>query len=267
MKKMMTALAAFTLVSTMTACASREDTEAAAEAAGISGEWMANLESGQWEGQVDEYVLADGTFNCLSCDPPYEMTADGEWQEVDRPAIDSRMIEVVDDNTIKAATRFQGEDVGNSTWTVGDDGNSMEIAWTNLRGDEPVSGTSVLTRSEAGPEGSHAVSGKWTPTAIKDMSDAGLRFSFNLDGDTITNSGNGSSYTATLGGEPVAIEGNDAGVMVAVERTGDNSYQETFSRDGEVLSTTVITVDGDTLTAVSTDESDGSVTRWTASRV
>ena len=98
------------------------------------------------------------------------------------------------------------------------------------------------------------------------MSDAGLTFSYTLDGDQYGNSGNGDSFVATLGGDPVAIEGNESNVMVAVEQTGDNSYRETYTRDGEVLSVLDLTIDGDTMSAVSTDPRDGSVVRWTASR-
>ncbi|MBX7460894.1 hypothetical protein [Qipengyuania huizhouensis] len=266
MKKIMTALAAFTFATSMTACSSADDTEAVAETAGIAGDWKVDLDSAQWENDVGEYVLADGTYNCLSCNPPFEVAADGGWHDVAIPATDSIMMEVVDDNTVRSAGRLNGEDTGSSTWTVSEDGNALEVSWTNLRGDQPVSGKTSYTRTEAGPEGSHAVSGKWTTAGVSDIDEAGLRFSFGLDGDTITSRGNSESYTATLGGDAVAIDGNDAGEMVKVERTGDNSFLETYTRDGEIVATTELTIDGDTLNGVSTDPRNGSVVRWSATR-
>ncbi|MBT8426525.1 MAG: hypothetical protein KJO02_00700, partial [Erythrobacter sp.] len=116
------------------------------------------------------------------------------------------------------------------------------------------------------PDGSHAVSGKWATANVSNIDEAGLRFSFGLDGDTITSRGNSESYSATLGGEAVAIDGNDAGEMVKVESTGDNSFLETYTRDGETIYTTELTVDGDTLSGVGTDAKDGSIVRWSATR-
>lgn len=266
MKKTMTALAAFTLVAGTAACSNADDAEAVAEVAGISGDWVVNLDSAKWENDTSEWVLADGTYNCLSCDPPYEMAANGEWQELDRPGIDARMIEVVDDRTLKTAGRLKDKDTGGATWTLSEDGNALQVAWNDLTGDEPINGVTNYTRQEAGPEGSHPVSGKWVTADVSEISDAALRTSINVEGDTFTSRGNGGSYSALLGGDPVAIEGNDAGVMVAAARAGDNAYTLTFSRDGETLSTTELTVDGDTMTGVNTDASDGSSVRWTATR-
>ena len=67
-------------------------------------------------------------------------------------------------------------------------------------------------------------------------------------------------------GHAVAIQGDNSGTMVAVEKTGDNSYRETYSRDGETLSVTELTVEGDKLKGVSTDSRDGSKVTWTATR-
>lgn len=265
MKSMVTAFAALTLTVSITAC-DQAETETISTVDGLAGEWRVNLDSAEWDGMVDEYLIADGSYSCLSCDPPLKYTANGEWQDVERPGLDGVMMKIVDDKTVKVAGRYEGEDTGNSIWTVSDDGKTMKISWTNLRGTEAVSGVSTLSRIETGPKGAHAASGKWTPKSISGMNDAGLLFSFEVIGDTVTNAGNGTGYTATLGGEAVPIEGSDSGAMVAIERTGKSSYRETFSREGKVISTTELTIDGNTLSGVSTDARDGSVVRWTATR-
>lgn len=262
MNKLITAIAATALALGAGACGEM----AGEEAASIAGTWKANVDSAEFENNVSRYVLADGEYTCESCIPPYSVTANGEWQTIDRPGADGQMIEVVDDFTVKSAARRGDKDLGNSTWTVSEDGQSMTIEWTNLDGDEPTSGSTTYARADAGPEGSHAVSGGWTVSEIGEMSDAALTFSYTLDGDQYGSSGNGDSFTATLGGDPVAIEGSESNVMVAVEQTGDNSYRETYSRDGEVISVVDLTIDGDTMSAESTDPRDGGVVRWTATR-
>ncbi|MFL0356986.1 hypothetical protein ACI5KX_10975 [Erythrobacter sp. GH1-10] len=268
MKKMMTALAAMTLVVGVSACGARTDGDSAATASAgtIAGTWMIDLDSAEWENSDSNYVIADGEYTCNSCIPPYSIPADGEWQSVDRPGVDEIKVSVVDDMTIETATRFEGEDLGNSTWTVSEDGDSMTIAWNNLDGDTPVSGETNLVRAAEGPDGAHAASGQWSPAEVSSMSEEGRTVTISLDGDTISLRGNGGGYTATLGGDAVTIDGDNSGTLVAVEKTGDNTYRETFTRDGETTGVNDWTVDGDTVTVVATDPRDDSKVTWSATR-
>ena len=54
--------------------------------------------------------------------------------------------------------------------------------------------------------------------------------------------------------------------MASVTKTGDNTYRETDKRDGKVIGTSEMTVDGDTLHVVSKDERNGSTTRYDMKR-
>lgn len=268
MRNMMTALAAITLAMGVTACGDAggdEATEAASDGT-INGTWLIDADGAEFENDTNSYVLADGVFDCQSCLPPYQVTANGEWQEIDRPGVDSIMIEVVDDNTMTASFMLGEEMLGTSTYSVSEDGQTLTNTFTDMSGDEEVTGTEMLTRTADGPEGSHAMSGEWAFAGVSDISDAGLTQSYTVEGDQFTSTGNGTSFTATIGGEPVAIEGNNSNVMVAVESIGENAYRATYSRDDETLSSTELTVDGDTLSGVGTDARDGSVVRWTATR-
>ncbi len=273
MKQMMTALAAVTLAMGMTACAgdadsadTAADTTANAEAGSIAGTWKANLDSAQSENDTNSYLLTGEQFTCNSCLPPYSMTANGEWQDMDRPGADSSMMEIVDANTVKSAGRLKGKELGNSVWTISADGQTMTQAFTNLDGKETVKGSRAYTRAAAGPEGAHKLSGDWTPAAYSDISDSALTFTYAIDGDTITSTGNSGGYTATLGGDAVTPEGDETGGTLKVEKIGDNMFRETYSRDGEITNVMEMTIAGDTMTAVSTDPRDGSVFRYTATR-
>ncbi|EAQ29633.1 hypothetical protein NAP1_02635 [Erythrobacter sp. NAP1] len=264
----MTALAAITLVLGTAACSggAESDTAEATAATGIVGTWTVNLDSAEWENANSNYAIADGEYTCNSCLPPYSVAADGNWQSVDRPGLDQVMITVVDDNTVELASRFEGEDQGKSVWTVGEDGQTMTINWTNYEDAGETTGTSMMTRVEAGPDGSHAASGEWAPAGVSEMSDEARSVTITEDGDTITFASFGGGYTATLGGDAVTIDGDNSGTMVAIEKTGDNTYRETFTRDGETTGVNDWTVDGDTLTVVATDPRDDSKVSWTATR-
>lgn len=268
MKNSMTAMAAALLCLTAAGCSDGAPPETAetASAGTLTGTWKADVGSAQFENDTTRINLANGQYSCESCIPPLTVTADGTWQTVDRPGYDGIMIEVVDDRTVKSASRLGDKDLGNTTRTVSEDGQTMTSEYTDLSGAEPVTGSTTYTRVAPAPEGSHAVSGGWDVANIGNMSDAGLIFSFTVDGDSYSSTGNGESFTATIGGEPVAIEGDDSGSMVAVTSTGPNAYRETYTRDGETTRTIDLTVDGDTLTAVSTDPRDNSTVRYTAAR-
>lgn len=268
MKKLLLAASAAALSLGVVACSETGDSDdtVVADAGSLTGTWQVDLDSASWENDVSTYLLADGQYTCESCIPPYSVPADGAWHDVDRPGIDSQMVQIVDDNTVTMASRRAGEDTGSSTFTISEDGQSATVNFVDMDGDETVEGTATFTRVSDGPEGAHAMSGGWTIGELSDMNDAGLTFSYAVDGDQYTSTGNGTSYTATLGGEAVAIEGNAAGVMVAVERMGDNGYRETYTLDGEVTSVTELTVDGDTLSGSSNDPRDGSSVSWTATR-
>lgn len=250
------------------ACATMacEDTaEVPAEAASIVGSWEADPDSFEFNGDTDTYLIADGDFTCESCETPYTIPADGEWHKIDQPFADEQRIEVVDDRTIKGARRKDGKDIGGATWTVSEDGQSMAISWTDISGEEPTSGTANFVRAEDGPEGSHAASGSWNIAGLSNMSEEGGIGTYAIDGDTITATWNNGSYTAVIGGDPVSVEGDDTG-MIAVKRTGENSFRETYTVNGEERGTLDITVDGDTLTYLNTNLRDGSTVRWTATR-
>ncbi|HSM35103.1 MAG TPA: hypothetical protein VK837_01790 [Longimicrobiales bacterium] len=246
------------------------DADAMAETAedqSINGTWRLDPSSASWENDSDRLLLQDGSYTCESCTPPYSVVADGQWHEVDQPTSDSEMVEVVDERTVRFASRLNGKDMGNSTATVSEDGETMVMEFTALGGDVPVTGTVTFNRVGPALEGAHAMSGEWEVADIRDITEEGLTVTINVEGDQYTSSGNGQSFTATLGGEPVAIEGDETGGMVAVERLADNRYRETYSRDGETTGVLELTVGEDgTLSGVATDPRDDSVVRWTATR-
>ena len=261
------ALCAATLAFALAACADADEpsTAEAGAGAGLAGTWVAELDSAQIN-DTSSYLIADGAYTCQSCTPPYSVPASGEWERVDRPGADGVKVRIMDDRTVSFAVRLGEKELTKGTWSVSADGKSMTVRSTYMGGEKATSSTTILTRVSAGPAGSHAASGDWKFSEFAAMDDAARTFSYAITGDTITQTTNSGGYTATLGGEPVAIEGSNAGAMVAVVKLSDTSYRETVTLDGEVVNVIELNVAGDTLTAAVSDPRDSSTAKWRARR-
>jgi hypothetical protein len=269
MNTTMTAFAALTLVLGTAACsgAATSDTETTAKTSNtISGTWKGDPATAQAENSDSNFTLIDGEFTCNSCIPTYSTKADGQWQPIDRPGYDEMKVEVVDDNTVKTSIRFKGRELGGSTWTVSDDGSTLTQSFVNLDAEETTNGTVSMSRTADAPKGAHAMSGGWKLAEYGEISDAALLNTYTLEGDTVSNSYNGGSWSAKLGGDPVAIKGSESGTMVKVEKVSDNVYRETYILDNKTVDVTEMTIDGNTMSVVSTDPRDNSVFRYTAMR-
>lgn len=266
MKKVMTVVGALTLFLTANACS--EVAEPPTQVSSIEGTWKTDPDSYQFaNAEMRHFVLTDGQFSCESCDPSFSIPADGEFHPVDMPGFaDEQSIEVIGERSIEGGRRIAGENVGNGIWTVSDDDQSLQIEWTDLGGDEPVTGTDVLNRIEAAPDGAHPISGVWTLSSRREISDDGQGVTYALDGEILTAKHNAGGYAATLGGASVTPEGDESGGMLAVEKINDSTYREIYTLDGEVINVLDITVDGDTLRYESTYQPNGEVTRWSATR-
>ncbi|HEU4650284.1 MAG TPA: hypothetical protein VFS49_02615 [Croceibacterium sp.] len=268
-----TALAAASLL-TLAACsqpaqeAPTEEAEAAS-AEGIEGKWKSDIASTQIERKPDVFLIKDGQYVCSSCNPPLTTPADGKFHAVaDRPYYDSMAVTVVDDRTVKFERRKGDRDVGNSTWQVSADGNTLNVDFVDKTAATPVTGKATSTRVAAAPAGAHAASGTWKANPVSSMSDEGLTFSYDVDGDTIRNTaGDGTGYEAKIGGPDVPIQGDISGLVVAVTRPSENTFVETYKRDGKVVGVATMTIGADgKLSGVYENKMQGSTMRYTATK-
>lgn len=272
-RTVITALAAASLLA-LSACgqpaqesASQETPAAGADA--FEGTWKADLASAQFEDEPDVYLLKDGQYNCSTCNPPLTSAADGKFHPVaDRPYFDSMAITIVDDGTVKFERKKGDRDVGSSTWQLSADGKTLNVDFIDKSAATPVTGKGTSTRVSAAPAGAHAVSGSWKANRLESLSDEGLTFSYDVEGDTITNkSGDGTSYEAKIGGPDAPIQGDASGLVVAVTMASENSFVETYKRDGKVVGIATLTIGADgKLSGVYENKVGGSTTRWTASK-
>lgn len=258
-----TALAAATLL-TLAGC-NRE-----AEGDTIEGTWKADLASVEIEAQPDQLLLQDGKFSCPTCTPAYTVDADGEFHPVDRPYADSMAVKIDDDNNVTVTSKKGDTVVGTTHYTVSADGKTLTIEFSDssVPNAPPVTGSLTQTRTADAPAGAHAMSGSWQVAQYENVSDEGLTFTYEIDGDTVhLSTPSGISYEATLGGPDVPIEGDIAGTTVSIARNDDGSYVETSKRDGAVISVMTMTVGDDgKLHVVQEDKRNGSTMEYDADK-
>jgi hypothetical protein len=246
-----------------------ESTQTASSADAINGTWKADISSVQWETKPDEYLLRDGTFSCKSCTPPYSVAADGAFHPVNTPYFDSDSVKIVDARTITETSKKGDRVIAVYRTTVSPDGNTQTTQFTDTSTPgEPSKGEFSETRVGPAPAGAHAISGQWKPSKLANFNDAALTFTVDVNGDTYKSSSpDGTSYEAKIGGGDVPINGDIAGTLVSVARSGDNGYVVTRKRDGKVVGVVNFTVGADgRLKGVSENKQNGSIMRWSADK-
>jgi hypothetical protein len=269
-KTIMAALGAVSLLS-LAACQKAADDTAASSAAaatGIDGTWKVDMATVQVDARPDQYMLKDGKFSCSTCTPVLEVAADGAFHPVSgRAYADSMAIKVDDDHNVTQTSKKGDKVTSETKYAVSDDGKTLKVSFNDTSGDKPVTGSLSETRVGEAPAGAHALSGSWKMAQYDNVSDEGTTVTYKLDGDTLhMSSPTGLSYDAKTDGSDADVKGDIGGTKISVTKTGDNSYKETNTRDGKVISTTEYTVDGNTAHVVGHDERDGSTVKYDMKR-
>ena len=245
-------------------------TEAAGDLSALNGTWKTDIKTLKFEQKPDEFLLQDGTYKCNTCVPPYSTPADGQFHPVaDRAYWDSMSVKAVDDKTVEIHRKKGDTEVSSVTMTVSDDGNTLTNKFHDATTpNNPVDGTGTEKRVGPAPAGAHAISGQWQPDQIPEYSESALSNTYKIEGNKVTSTLNGQTYTAEIDGPEVAVGNDIAKTMVKVTREGANGLKETFSRAGKVVfeGVTVPSADGKSVTFTGTDPRDGSKVTYTANK-
>jgi hypothetical protein len=235
----------------------------------FDGTWKVDLGKSKLPKKPDVYLLQNGMYECKSCNPPVNIKADGEFQKVSGdPYRDTLMVKVVDDKHVELASQKEGKDVGKTTRTLSDDGNTMTVAWTyygNPTGG-PVSGTDTMKRVAKAPAGANATSGSWRDEKSDVATADALIFTYKSGGDSLSYSTpTGQSYTAKLDTTDAPYVGDPGTTSVSLKRIGD-SIEETDKRDGKAVSIAKMTVspDGKSMTIEVEDKLNGTKATYVA---
>jgi hypothetical protein len=241
----------------------------AALAAGAwDGTWKVDVSTAQMPKKPDVYLLQNGTYECKTCVPAEKVKADGADHAISgNPYIDSVAIKVVDDHTIQETDKKNGKTVATSTTTIAADGKTGSFEFTD-RSDSnaaPVTGKGSITRVEAGPKGSHAISGSWRTANVSGFSDNRLTITYKTDGDNLMmSSPTSQSYTAKMDGTEAPMKGDPGITTVSVKKVGKDALEETDKRNGKVIAVSMMTMsaDGKTVTVKYENKERGTSMSW-----
>lgn len=235
----------------------------------FDGTWRIDPGKIKFDPKPFTVYLSQGWYHCVSCQPPYDLQADGQFHPVaGQPTVQS--ITVVDPHTLFSVSKKDGKTLEEDTSTVSADGKEMVIKGTNypVNGSAPQQFSVTLKRAGNLPSGVHATSGNWVAAKLTD-SENDLLTTYKTVGDEISMSDpTGDSYTAKFDGHDYPYKGGYLNYTVSLKRINSRTFEETDKRDGKVVGISKITVlpDGKTMNIVSHDPRDDRTTTAIATK-
>ncbi len=159
--------------------------------------------------------------------------------------------------------------VGTEKDSISADGKTLTINWTDSG--KPSGGTQtgtfMMTRVKAGPEGANLISGSWRAEKVEQSTESGLLWTYKISGDEVmmTNP-TGQSYTAKLDGSDAPYKGDPRITSVSVKMLGKDTLEETDKRDGKAMyiSKMTVTPGGKTMKIIMDDKLEGRTTKGDA---
>lgn len=233
----------------------------------FDGTWRINPASAKFDPKPFTEYISQGWFHCVSCQPPYDIAADGQDQAVSGHAYDTESVTIVDDHSVKAVYKKAGKVTGDELDTVSADGKTL----TSIASNYPMNGqvthnTSKMKRVGALPSGVHATSGNWQALSFTD-SENDLLTTYKTDGDQITMTDpTGDTYTAKFDGSDYPYKGAYGVNGVSLKKISANTIEETDKRDGTVVGVYKMTVSGKTMTIVAHDPRNNTTSTFTATK-
>jgi hypothetical protein len=254
----------------------------------FDGTWRPRYEAPGPDALPDRFLIADGIFECQSCQPPYRVAADGREHAIDGNSRFERLsVAVVDELTVRTTGRRGGATTYESTMVVAQAGNAMTETRTAAMkvGEVVVPITSPMTggadsarrpvlfqlssvRVGAATTGAHLLSGSWRVVEV-DLLNHEEDTIYRVVDDSLTMSdGLGRSYTASLDGSIAPYHGDPRFDRVSVQRIDERTIEESNLKGGAVLQITRWRVDPDGVTMhVRFDDTHGHVMEQTGYRV
>ena len=238
----------------------------------INGTWKIDLNKLQVDPKPMVFELKDGMFTCSTCDPQYTVKADGQDHKITGdPYADSMSVRLVDANTVERVGKKNGKIAFRDTETVTADGKSVTRKYEGHPegSDQAVMATGLYSRVGEPEAGSSLISGSWKPEKWESVSDNGLTFSYSMNGDGLNfKASTGENYSAKFDGKDYPFHGDPGTTAVSLKRIDDNTFEETYKRDGEVVGMSHYTIspDGKSITIVSQDMRRGTTDHMVAEK-
>ena len=237
----------------------------------LDGTWRVDLAQTKFSPKPLTFYISQGWYHCTgSCNPSYDIAADGQDHPVAGHSYDTLSVTIVDDHTITAVGKKGGTVIFEQTRTVSADGKTLTVKSTG----HPMSGGPSTTFETVGKRignavsGVHATSGDWVIVKQSGNSSA-LLTTYKTSGDEITmTEPTGETYTAKFDGNDYPVHGAYGYDAVSLKKINAHTIEETDKRDGTVtdVSTMTVSANGKTMTVVDTDKLSGRVDTFTATK-
>ena len=237
----------------------------------LDGTWRTDLAQTKFSPKPLTFYISQGWYHCTgSCNPAYDVAADGQDHAVAGHSYDTFSVTIVDDHTISTVGKKGGTVMFEQTRTVSADGKTLTVKTVDhpMGGAAPSTFESTAKRSGKLASGVHATSGDWIIVKQTGGGDA-LLTTYKTSGDQITMSDpTGAGYTAKFDGSDYPVHGAYGYDAVSLKKINAHTFEETDKRDGTVtdVSTMTISANGKTMTVVDTDKLTGRVDTFTATK-
>jgi len=234
----------------------------------FDGTWHLNASTAKFDPKPFTIYISQGWYHCVSCTPPYDVQADGQFHPVAGEAFDSESVTIVDPHTTSIVDQKGGKTIAEATVTVSADGKQLTIKGKNYpeNGGPPQSSSFTGKRSGVLPAGVHATSGNWVAKGFTDT-EADLTFTYKTNGDELTMTDpNGDSYTAKFDGSDYPYKGSYQQDAVSLKRIDAHTIEETDKLNGKVIGISKMTVSGKTITIVEHDPQRDTTSTFTATK-
>ncbi|HEY6372966.1 MAG TPA: hypothetical protein VIX37_20475 [Candidatus Sulfotelmatobacter sp.] len=221
----------------------------------------------QFSGPPEEYLLDKDTYRCESCVPKVDVQTDGTDHKVTGHPYDTLAVRILDNRSIKFTMKKDGKTTFECVETVSADDRTMTEDFTNTAEAEAVTGKAGFTRIANGPAGSHALSGKWSMRTVKNATSAGTITTYQTTADGMKISDGSESYEVKFDGKDYPVD-KDTHSTVSLKLLDEYTIEETGKQAERVITVARMTVsrDGKSMRVESSDKQRGSTMTYTAER-
>jgi hypothetical protein len=213
----------------------------------FDGTWRPDPQHPGPDAPVEELLVADGGYACLTCMPSVRVVADGERHPADGgEAFDELAVTVIDPRTVRRIAWKAGSMVVDAIAVISPFGHTKRET-QRLSGMGALAPEFVVTSRRVGrvPAGAHALSGRWQPVEA-DLPNHEEDTSYGVvDGVLSMRDGFGRAFDAPLDGTPVAYRGDGRFTTVSCRLIDGTTIEEVDRHGDDVLLTTTWRVDPD----------------------
>lgn len=234
----------------------------------FDGTWKTDLSQTKFSPKPLTFYISQGWYHCVTCNPTFDVAADGQDHAVTGQSYDTISVTIVDPHTISIATKKGGQADYEQTRMVSADGKTLTVKSTGhpANGGAATSFEAVAKRSGMAPGGAHATSGEWIIEKATG-SDNSLLTTYKMTGDQFTmTSPTGETYTAKFDGADYPATGSHFYNAVSLKKINANTIEETDKQDGKTVDVSTMTVNGKTMSIVDNDKVMGRTSTYVAKK-